>query len=148
MKAIKIIGIEVRTTNENGQALEDLGKLWGRFFSEKIAEQIPNKISNDVYAVYTDYESNYKGKYTTIIGMEVDSLESIPDGMVGRAFSEQKSEKFIAKGELHKAIGETWMQIWEKDEVLNRSYLHDYEVYGEKAQDPSNAEIEIFIGVK
>lgn len=148
MKAIKIIGIEVRTTNENGQALEDLGKLWRRFFSEKIAEKIPNEISKDIYAVYTDYESNYKGKYTTIVGMEVDSLDSIPEGMIGREFSAQKSEKFIAKGELHKAIGEKWMEIWEKDEVLNRSYLHDYEVYGEKAQDPSNAEIEIFIGVK
>lgn len=55
MKAIKIIGIEVRTTNENGQALEDLDRLWGRFFSEKIAEKIPNKIRNDIYAVYTNY---------------------------------------------------------------------------------------------
>ncbi len=148
MKALKIIGIETRTSNENGVAIEDLGKLWGRFFSENIASIIPNTISNDIYAVYNDYESDYKGKYTTIIGMEVASLNEIPEGLVGREFSSQKSEKFVAKGEIHKAVGETWNEIWRKDDSLNRTYLHDYEVYGEKAQDPKNAEIEIFVGVK
>ncbi|MFK8301900.1 hypothetical protein ACI75Y_03225 [Capnocytophaga stomatis] len=30
----KIIGIAVRTTNANGQATTDLGKLWGQFMSD------------------------------------------------------------------------------------------------------------------
>ncbi len=148
MKALKIIGIETRTSNENGVAIEDLGKLWGQFFGENIASKIPNKISDTIYAVYTDYESDYKGKYTTIIGCEVDNLDNIPDGLIGREFAAQKSEKFVAKGEIHKAVGETWGEIWAKYKELNRTYLYDYEVYGEKAQDPNNAKIEIFIGIK
>ena len=32
----KIIGISTRTTNKDNQSKEDLGKLWERFFSEKI----------------------------------------------------------------------------------------------------------------
>ena len=115
MKALKIIGIEIRTSNENGVAIEDLGKLWGQFFSENIASKIPNKISDNIYAVYTDYESDYKGKYTTIIGCEVDKLDNIPDGLIGREFASQKSKTFLAKGEIHKAVGETWSEIWEKD---------------------------------
>ena len=59
MKALKIIGIEIRTSNENGVAIEDLGKLWGQFFSENIASKIPNKISDNIYAVYTDYSSTF-----------------------------------------------------------------------------------------
>jgi len=31
---MKIIGISVRTTNQNGQAMQDIGNLWQRFFSE------------------------------------------------------------------------------------------------------------------
>lgn len=147
MKALKIIGIAVQTSNENGVAIDDLGQLWGRFFSEQISSKIPNKISEDIYAVYTDYESNYLGKYSTIIGQEASSLDDIPAGMIGREFGAQKSVHYVAKGELHKAVGETWDKIWKDDSKLNRTYLHDYEVYGAKAQDPNNAEIDIYIGV-
>jgi predicted transcriptional regulator YdeE len=28
----KIIGISTETINENGKSVEDLGKLWGRFY--------------------------------------------------------------------------------------------------------------------
>ncbi|MFW2135719.1 GyrI-like domain-containing protein [Chryseobacterium sp. TY4] len=148
MKALKIVGIETRTSNENAVAIEDLGKLWAQFFGEKIASKIPNKISDNIYAVYTDYETDYQGKYTIIIGCAVENLDKIPEGLIGRKFAAQKSVKFLAKGEILKAVGETWGKIWAKDKELNRTYLHDYEVYGEKAQDPNNAEIEIFIGIK
>ena len=52
----KIIGISTRTTNENNQSQQDLGKLWGQFFADNIIAKIPNKISNHILAVYTDYK--------------------------------------------------------------------------------------------
>ena len=39
-----------------------------------------------------------------------------------------------------------WVKIWNSD--LDRTFVADFEVYGEKAQDPTNAEVEIFVGVK
>ena len=30
---------------------------------------------------------------------------------------------------------------------LNRTYLADFEIYGQKAQNPSTAEVDIYIGV-
>jgi len=147
MNNLKIIGISVETTNQNGKAIEDLGKLWGRFYAENVIEKIPNKINEEVYAVYTDYENDYRGKYTTIIGMAVSSLDKIPDGLVGRAFEAQNFKKFIAKGDMPNAVGKTWKEIWDKDAELNRSYIYDYEVYGSRSQNGANAEVDIYIGI-
>ena len=80
-KGFKIIGISVRTTNQNNQAQEDLTKLWEQFISENFNEKIPNKISNEILAIYTDYQSNHTQEYTTIIGVPVSSLDEIPEGM-------------------------------------------------------------------
>lgn len=148
MSTLKIIGISIQTSNNNSQAIDDLGKLWHQFFSEKIIEKIPTKINSNIYSVYTDYESDFRGKYTTIIGCEVSSLNDIPKGMVGREFEPQTFKKYSAKGELHEAVGKTWVEIWNDDASLNRTYIYDYELYTEKAQNPADAEIEIYIGVK
>ena len=97
MKALKIIGIATQTSNNDGQAIEDLGKLWAQFFGDNIIVKIPNAISSNIYSVYTDYESDFRGKYTTIIGLEVSTLDEIPEGMVGREFQPQIFKKYIAK---------------------------------------------------
>lgn len=80
IKSFKIIGIAIETTNKNGKSAEDLGKLWERFYSDNIISQIPNKESDEIYSIYTDYETDYTGKYTSIIGLKVSSLNSIPNG--------------------------------------------------------------------
>ncbi len=148
MKTLKIIGIATQTSNQDGQAIEDLGKLWTQFFGENIIAKVPHAISSNIYSVYTDYESDFRGEYTTIIGLEVSSLDEIPQGMIGREFEPQIFKKYIAKGELHEAVGKTWAEIWNDDENLNRTYKYDYELYTEKAQNPADAEIEIYIGVR
>lgn len=148
MNTLKIIGITTQISNNNGQAIKDLGELWRQFFGESLIAKIPNAISSNIYAVYTDYESDFTGKYTTIIGLEVASLDEIPEGMVGREFQPQTFKKYIAKGELYEAVGKTWTEIWNDDINLNRTYNYDYELYTDKAQNPMDAEIEIYIGVK
>lgn len=143
----RLIGIAVRTTNANGQSAADLGELWGQFMTEEVSK-VPNTISEEVIAIYTDYESNYQGAYTAIIGKKVSSLDEIPKGMIGRAFPAMKFQKFIAKGEMPSAVIETWKAIWEQDETLHRAYHYDFEVYGEKSQNGDQSEVEIFISVK
>ena len=148
MDTLQIIGISTETTNQDGKSAQDLGQLWGRFYAENIVEKIPNKAGNEVYSIYTDYESDYTGKYTTIIGTKVTSLADIPDGLIGRAFGKQNFKKFIAKGAMPDAVVTTWKEIWKKDKELNRSYTYDYEVYGEKSQNGGNSEVDILVGVK
>ncbi len=146
METKKIIGISVVTTNENGQSIKDMGEIWGKFF--EVSEQIPNKKSDDIYSIYTDYETDYTGKYTAILGYEVNSLSEIPNGFIGREIGGGKYKKFLAKGEMPNAVVQIWKEIWEKDSELKRRYTSDFEVHGENAQKGKDSEVEVFIAVE
>ena len=142
---LKIIGIAVRTTNKDGQSARDIGELWGQFYSQNLLETIPNKLSNDIYSIYTDYKSDFTDEYTTIIGLQVSSLDTIPSGLLGRQFPTETFEVFTAKGEMPQAVMNTWLDIWQRDNELQRKYTYDFEFYGEKSQNGENAEVQIFI---
>ncbi|WP_310554812.1 GyrI-like domain-containing protein [Flavobacterium sp.] len=142
-----VIGISTRTTNENGQSAKDIEKLWGKFWGEEIQKQIPNKVNDDIYAVYTDYETDFNGAYTTIVGLQVNSLENIPEGFVGITIEKAEYQKFVSKGKMPEAVFNTWMEIWQ-NKTLNRSYKFDFTIHGKKYYDGENAEVETFISVK
>ena len=144
----KIIGIATRTINKDNQALQDIGKLWGQFFSENVFDKIPNKQSGDILSVYTDYKSDYTEEYTTIIGVPVTTLADIPEGLIGREFQAEQFQRFVAKGEMPNAVGSTWGEIWKRDKELNRKYSYDFEVYGAQSQQGAESEVEIFIAIK
>jgi len=144
----KIIGISTRTTNKDNKAQQDLGQLWGEFYSENLFEKIPNKLSNEVLTIYTDYKSDFMEDYTTIIGMPVSTLDEIPNGLVGREFQANNFQKFTAKGEMPNAVVNTWIDIWKRNKELNRKYSYDFEVYGEKSQNGENSEVDIYIATK
>ncbi len=139
-----IIGISIRTTNENNQAAKDIGDLWSKFMSENILGAIPNKIDSTVYSIYTDYESDHTKPYTTILGCKVSNLQSIPNGMIGKSFDGGNYVKLSAKGDLMKGlIVNKWTEIWSMD--LDRVFTADFEIFGEKAQNPNDAEIDFLI---
>ncbi|MBL3546436.1 MULTISPECIES: GyrI-like domain-containing protein [Chryseobacterium] len=143
----QVIGIAVRTTNENNQAATDIGALWGKFMNEGILEAIPNKMDTTVYSIYTDYEKDHTKPYTTLLGCRVNNLDHIPEGMVGYSFDGGNYVKFTVRGDLTKnLVINQWLKIWEMD--LGRIFTADFEVYGEKAQNPSDAEVDIFIAVQ
>ncbi|PIE50950.1 MAG: AraC family transcriptional regulator [Flavobacteriales bacterium] len=147
IEAFAVIGIAVRTTNENGQSAKDIETLWNKLMSEGILDKIPNKIDNTIYAIYTEYEGDYTQPYTTILGCKVENTAIIPNGMVAKTIEGGNYTKFIAKGDLTKgAVYEEWSKIWNAD--LDRLYTTDFEIYGEKAQNPTDAEVEILVAVK
>ena len=142
----KIIGIQLRTTNENFQCMQDIPQLWQKFFAENIQAKIPNKINDNLLAVYNEYESDYTKPYSYLIGCEVSSLDNLPEGMIAIDIPAAQYAVFTAKGKLPDAIGATWHEIWNTD--LNRTYLTDFEIYNEKSANPENGEVEIFISIK
>jgi predicted transcriptional regulator YdeE len=147
IEKFNVIGISVRTTNENGQSGKDIGELWNKFMMDKVLEQIPNKMEGSVYCIYTDYESDYTKPYTTIIGCKVKDLNTIPNGMIGRTIESGNYSKHTAKGNnLQEMIVQAWMKIWNSD--LRRSYTADFEVYGEKAYKQEGAEVDIFVAIQ
>lgn len=147
IKPFNLIGISIRTTNENGQAAQEIGELWGRFLAENILEQIPNKVDTTIYSLYTNYEGDHTKPYTTILGCKVTHLDEIPEGLIGKAFEGGDYVKTSTKGNIMEGIViKKWFEIWAMD--MDRKYSADFEVYGEKAQDPTNSEVDFYIAVK
>jgi len=146
IEPFNVIGIAIRTSNVDGQSGEDIGKLWGKFMSEGIAAKIPNKLEERVFSVYTNYEGDYTKPYDTILGCKVSSLENIPEGMVGQTIEGGTYGKFVSKGDLTKGVVfGTWSEIWESN--LDRVFTADFEVYGERAMNPTDAEVDVLVAL-
>lgn len=144
--SFQFVGIAVRTTNANGQAAKDIGALWSKFINEGIVSKIPHKVDDTIYVVYTDYESDHTGYYTAALGCRASKSDEIPEGMISKEIGGGSYQKYTAKGDLTKnAVVEVWNEIWKSD--TKRAYTADFEVYGEKASDPTNGEAEIFIAL-
>jgi len=142
-----VVGLSVRTTNQNNQALGDITKLWEQFLEQQPVNKIAQVVSQDIYCLYTEYEGDHNLPYTVILGHRVSEFDHIPEGMVAKTFGGEDFQKFVAKGDLTKGVVyETWASIWQSK--INRRYSTDFEVYGEKSADPTNAEVEIYIGVQ
>ena len=147
LEAFKVIGISTRTTNENHQAATDIGALWNKFISEGILQKIPNKIDDAIYSIYTEYEGDYTRPYTTILGCKVKNTDTIPEGMVALNIQASDYKKITTKGNLQEGIVyKKWLEIWNMD--LDRAYQADFEIYDAKAQNPEDAEVCIYVGVK
>lgn len=146
LAGFKVIGISVRTTNQNGKSAQDIPALWAKFMGEGTLEKIPNRLSDDLYCVYTDYERDHTRPYTTILGCRVSTLESVPEGMVGKTIPAGDYVRYLSKGNLREgAVIGTWHEIWGSD--LPRKYTADFEIYGKRAQRPENAEVDIFVAI-
>lgn len=147
IQKFNVIGISIRTTNENEQSGKDIPALWNKFLSEGIQNKISHKVSDDIVCIYTDYEKDHTKPYTTILGCMVDNLDVIPDGFTGKTIEGFNYKKFTAKGNLADGIViNEWIKIWNSD--LERIFTSDFEIYGEKAQNPEDAEVDIFIAIK
>jgi predicted transcriptional regulator YdeE len=141
-----IVGISVRTTNQDGQAAQDIAGLWNRFLEENLAAQIPNRTDEAIYSVYTDYEGDHTQPYTVVLGCRVSNTAVVPDGMIVKHFLGGTYQPFVAKGGLSKGIVyQAWTEIWKADP--DRAYTADFEVYGEKARNPEVAEVDIYVAV-
>ena len=147
LESFSVIGIKVRTTNENEQAAKDIVALWNTFMSQNCIDKIPNKVSTAVFSIYTNYESDYTKPYDTILGCKVSSVDEVPNGMVAHTVNSSVYKKCIAKGDLSKnVVYNKWLEIWEAKE--DRLYTSDFEIYGEAASNPENAEVPIYVAVK
>ncbi|HEV7350048.1 GyrI-like domain-containing protein [Telluribacter sp.] len=142
---IYIVGISVRTINQNGQSGADISSLWLRFFSEDIASKVPSRTSDDLYCVYTDYESDHTGAYTTLLGYRVESEKVVPEGLILITIPAGIYNRYTSEGKLPYCVLATWEYIWRT--TTERSYMADFDMYGPEAQDQNNAQVQTFVSV-
>ena len=141
-----LTGISVRTTNQNGQSQQDIGGLWTRFTTENLGQKISGKLSDDMYCVYTDYESDHNGPYTAVLGCRVDSLDNVPEGFTGIVVPGGDYQIYYLEGQFPANIGAAWQQIWASD--IDRKYASDYDWYKADPKSFEETEARIYLGVR
>ncbi len=150
--AFTVVGISARTSNAKEMSSDGvIGKMWGRLFQEGLLAKIPNKADPNIVAVYTDYASDHNGEYTYILGARVTSDAEVPAGMSAARIPAGKFAVFTSsKGPAPKVVPELWMKInsLPPDAVgANRQYKSDFEIYDERAVDPQNLQMDVYIGI-
>ena len=79
----------------------------------------------------------------TRYGLNVTSLNEIPEGFIGKEIPETTYKHYKAVGVLPDCVGKVWGEIWQSG--INRKYIADFDVYDEKAQNPQNAEVDVYV---
>ncbi len=145
ISGFKLVGLELdkKTTNEDGQSNVACGNLWQKFETENFIERIPNKLSDEIYAVYFDYEGDYTKPFSYFIGCMVDPDTPISNDMKTITIPEDNYVNIISKGKMPDCVANSWKEIWSSK--IDRAYKYDFEIYDERSKDWSNAEVEIFV---
>jgi len=141
-----LAGITVRTTNQNGQSTKDTGGLWTKFMNEGILQQINGRVNDDIYCVYTDYESDYTGSYTTLLGCKVISIDDQPDFIECLNVPAGKYQGYSLSGKFPENVHQAWNEIWNSD--VDRAYTVDFDLYSANAKSFEETEVKIYLAVK
>ena len=142
----KVVGVKIKTTNQNGKSIEDIGMTWQKLFADGIYEKIQDKVNNKTIGLYTEYEGDYTKPYTFVAGAEVsEELENNKE-IVTKIIPKGKYARFIITGDVQNSVGQAWKEIWSMD--LKRKYNCDFEEYQNNSQDMQNQEIHIYIAIK
>lgn len=147
LQETRLIGLALKgkTTNENEQAAIDCGNLWQEFEKGEYAQRIPNKLSDEVIAVYHDYEGDHTRPYSYFIGCRVSADAPVPDGLQTLHLSKGDYAKITATGKMPDCVADSWREIWSSD--MQRAYRTDFEVYDGRSRDWNNAEVEIYVSI-
>lgn len=152
---IIVVGIKVRTNNQDefNPDIAKIGPCVQRYFQQQVADKIPHrKKPGTTISAFTDYESDYTGEYTYFIGEEVTSIDHLPEGLNELHIPSQTYIKFTTgAGPMPNVVINAWQEIWKmspEDLGGKRRYRTDFEVYDERAADPQNVVLDLYIGLK
>jgi len=147
--AFYFVGTKVHTSNEleaSGKGV--ISRQWKEFTENNMLSTIPNRLTNDVIAVYTEYESDETGTYTFGIGAQVSSAADAPKELQVIAAPPSDYAVFTSRsGPVHEVVAETWAYIWEWSKTHQRAFGVDFEVYSHLAQNPEKAQVQIYVSI-
>jgi predicted transcriptional regulator YdeE len=152
LPGFQVIGIEARTTNAREATADGvIPRQWKKFYQEGIMAKIPNAIGSNIHALYTDYAGDRNGEYSFVIGAMVKDGTAAPAGMVAKSVPGGRFAVLTSdKGPLSKVVPGAWQRIWklEDEKKLQRIYKTDFEIYDQRSQDPQNAQVDLYVGMK
>ena len=131
-----LAGIACRASNAQPKVI---GDIWQRFYAEKVGRQLPQRNSDAVYALYTEYDSDHTGEYTLLLGYEVPADAEVPEGLHKVTIPAASYAVIDARGPQPETLMTAWEQIW--DSTLTRSYACDFDIHW------SQETVEIYVSI-
>lgn len=154
LPVMKLIGITARTSNagEFNPETAKIGATIQKYITEALYNKIPNrKTPGRTYCIYTEYETDHTGAYTYFVGEEVEVDSEVPEGFSTITIPAQSYARFTTEsGQMPAVCINAWMDIWKmtsEDLGSDRAFKADFEVYDERALDPANTVLDIYIGI-
>ena len=90
-----------------------------------------------------------RGPYTFMTGARISSGNALPPGISAIKIPAGRYAVFLTeKGLVGKVVPQAWQRIWSQTEdspAAHRAFQADFEVYGQRAADPQNAQVEIYV---
>ncbi len=124
--SIFVMGLAGRASNKTPGPI---GDLWRNFHGMGGAKAVPARFDDVVYCVYCEYESDWTGAYTVLVGCSVPMDAPVRPGMRKIEVPAGNFQVFSVTGELPSGIGRTWAEIWGLP--LERRYEADFDRYAE-----------------
>ncbi len=144
---IKIIGIATKTQITEGQYYQDILSLWKRWATESLFDKIENRISNDTYNVFFDYDLENISEFSVLLGCAVENLNMIPRGMVGRQLPPTRCARYETTGKLPESLDRVWDKI-ESEKSYERNYIYDFNLYDSIPLDPEIQRVITMVSIK
>ncbi|MDD1687412.1 GyrI-like domain-containing protein [Methanoregula sp.] len=145
LPARTVVGITRRTSN--AVAAETIPACWQEFLMKNAPARIAHRsIPPVMYAVYSQYEKDWTGPYTYLLGCGVTRADNVPEGMEAWTIPEQTYAVFRARGMMPAEILGVWANVWSSD--LPRTYTYDFELYDKRFTRPLNKEVEVCVAVE
>lgn len=140
-----VVGLKIKTTNQEGKSMKDIGMTWQKLFTDGIYEKIPSKVNHKTIGLYTNYEGDYTKPYSFIAGAEVSQKLEMKE-VESVVIPKGKYAKFVIIGDVQNSVGQAWQEIWRMD--LKRTYTCDFEEYQNNASHKEKQEIHIYLGIE
>lgn len=151
-EAFQIIGISTKTSNANElTAQAKIPQLWQDFYEKNIVDQLSKLDNQNVYGLYSDYETDVNGNYTITIGVEASKMNDASPEWVIKTIPAAKYLVFTShKGKMPEIVIQTWQEIWAwfANSEVERTYTGDFELYDERCANPQEAQVEVYIAIK
>ncbi|WP_219703608.1 GyrI-like domain-containing protein [Marinomonas lutimaris] len=140
----RIVGLSVRTNNVSEMQSETakIGALH-QIFAQKTTVNYEKGAC--LYGVYYQYESDYTGDFSVLVGAEPDYVSSKAE-LEHVDLSAGEYLVFSGEGEMPQVVIDVWGEIWRyfssSDCVYYRAYTADFECY------TSENSVDVYIAVK
>jgi len=125
-----VLGYGIRTDGK--ASAEEIPALWQKVMADDALTHMPGRLTDDVYAVYTNLEHagrSREGWFTFVIGVAVDPSTVVPEHLTLVSVPASERVEFSVPGRDPSRVLEAWQAAWSYDDA-RKTFLCEYERYG------------------